>query len=140
MPSVTLDWVQDLPFKMQSVLFSGLRGPDTGDLRGIKAIVRWLRPVTQHNADHSSDYMRKHPLPNWEDVRKELECECTVHYFGHLLHTFQIIGYKHPDQSIRQQSLNFYTFMTHMLHLNLESKFEMDLRLTDKESIHIKEL
>jgi hypothetical protein len=133
MPSVTLDWVQNLPFKMQSVLFSGLRGPDTGDLRGIKAIVRWLRPVTQHNADQSSDYMRKHPLPGWEDVRKELECECSVHYYGHLLHTFQIIGYKHPDPLTKAQALGFYHKMVDMLHLLPEGEVRMDRRLQDRE-------
>jgi hypothetical protein len=132
MPSVTLPWVQDLPFKMQSVLFSGMRGPDTGDLRGIKAIVRWLRPVTQHNADTSSDYMRVHPMPAWEEVRKELECECTVHYFGHLLHTFQIIAYYHPSAAAQIPAYDMYSKMCELLHLKMESKEDMIERLQDR--------
>lgn len=129
MPSVTLPWVQQLSFKMQSVIFSGLRGPDTGDLRGIKAIVRWLRPATQHNADVTSDYMRVQPMPDWEEVRKELECECSVHYFGHLLHTFQIIGAFHPDPLIAYAARVKYEHMCDLLHLNPETNEQLIARL-----------
>ncbi len=128
MSSVTLPWVQKLSFKEQSVLFSGLRGPDTHHSPSIKAIVRWLRPVTQVNADPSTDYMRVEQLPAWKDVTKDLEFS-TVHYFGHLLHAMQIIAIHHPDEDIGNQASRFYLNMADLLHLEPEPPERMAKRL-----------
>lgn len=51
MGTVVKPWVNELPWKQQSALFSALRGPDNVLCPGIKRIVRWLRSVTQNNAD-----------------------------------------------------------------------------------------
>lgn len=128
MTGVTLPWVQALPLKMQSVLFSGLRGPDTHHAPAIKHIVRWLRPATQINADPTTDYMRKEKLPQWETVKKDLEFS-TVHYFAHLMHAMQIIAAYHPDETVKRDALLFYQEMVELLHLNTESTTQMCARL-----------
>lgn len=126
--SVTLVWVQKLSFKAQSVLFSGLRGTDTHHTPNLKALVRWLRPVTQSNADYSTDYMREEPFPVWDDVKKELEF-VTVHYYAHLMHAIQIVAYHHPEELIRLKAFSFYINMAEHLHLNQESREQMGARL-----------
>lgn len=126
--SVTLDWVQALPFKMQSVLFSGLRGPDTGHYPNLKAVVRWLRPTTQHNADTSTDYMRKEEMPEWKSLQKELEFT-SFHYFEHLALALLIIAYKHPIELRRNYAWFLYSSMIDLLHANPETEEQMDKRL-----------
>jgi hypothetical protein len=129
--SVTLDWVQSLPHKMQSVLFSGLRGPDTGHYPNLKAVVRWLRPVTQHNADPTTDYMRNEEMPDWKALQKEIEFT-SFHYFEHLALALEIIAYKHPDELKRNYAWFLYASMIELLHANPETEEQLDARLTPK--------
>lgn len=128
MPSVTLDWVQELPFKMQSSLFSGLRGPDTGHCPHLKRLVRWLRPATQQDADPTTEYMRAGVLPQWADVKKELEFT-TVHYFEHLLDAVQIVGYRHPRSEMRGQAQLIHLKMVLLLNCQPETEEQFNARL-----------
>lgn len=125
---VTLSWVRALPLKMQSVLFSGLRGPDTAHCPQLKRLVRWLRPATQINADPSSDYMRDESLPTWDDIQKELEFT-SQHYFQHLACALEIIGYKHPNELVRGDALHIYMRMSELMHMNHETEGQLDTRL-----------
>jgi hypothetical protein len=128
---VLQEWMGKLPWKQQSVILSSLRGPDTNRPINVKKITRWLRGITQNNADPSTDYMKKLELPNLNDLKEELEF-CTVHYFCHLLHTFEIIGEMHPDKEIRIIAKNYYIGLVDALHLNPETKEQLDERLEDK--------
>ncbi len=128
---VLQDWMGELPWKQQSVILSSLRGPDTHRPENVKKVTRWLRVITQNNADSSTDYMKDIGLPEFEPLRTELEF-CTVHYFCHLMHTFEIIGYNHPDRSIRETSRDFYYGLVNALHLNPEVKDQLEKRLADK--------
>jgi len=129
--NVLQDWMGELPWKQQSVILSSLRGPDTHRPENVKKITRWLRTITQNNADSLTDYMKDVGLPNFESLRTELEF-CTIHYFCHLLHTFEIIGYKHPNSEIRNLSRNYYEGLVNALHLNPETNEQMNKRLEDK--------
>jgi hypothetical protein len=113
---------------MQSVLMSGLRGPDTHHAPYLKAIVRWLRPVTQINADPTTDYMREEVLPTYEDIKKELEFT-TVHYFAHLLHAFQIVMYHHPNAEVNAVARAYYLALAEHLHLAPETRFNFRARM-----------
>lgn len=128
---VLQDWMGELPWKQQSVILSSLRGPDTHRPENIKKVTRWLRAITQNSADSSTDYMKDVGLPEFEALRTELEF-CTVHYFCHLLHTFEIIGYHHPISEIRNLSREYYFGLVNALHLNPETKEQLDKRLEDK--------
>lgn len=125
---VVLSWLASLPFKMQSVVFSGLRGPDNHHAPKLKALVRWLRPVTQRNADTCSDYMRTEQLPSWQEIKKEIEF-MSVHYYGHLMKALEIVAYKHPDEVVRKTAYGYYWEMCELLHLPPESESELDRRL-----------
>ena len=128
---VLLDWMEELTWKQQSVILSGLRGPDTPYCHNIKKIVRWLRGVTQNNADKSHSYMREENLPPLKEIEKEFEFT-TVHYGMHLIHSLEIIGYKHPDKKISKISKDYYVGLTkYFLHLNPETKAQLEKRLKD---------
>lgn len=129
---VTLLWVRALPFKMQSVLFSGLRGPDTGHYPNLKAVVRWLRPTTQYNADPTTDYMRDEFMPTWKELQKELEFT-SFHYFEHLALALEIVAYKHPQAGPRRFAYNLYKNMVELLHCNPETEEQMDARLGPRD-------
>lgn len=124
-------WVAALPWKQQSVLLSSLRGPDTARPGSIKTVNRWLRGIMQNNADSSTDYMTEVPLPERNELQRDLEY-CTMHYYSHLMHAIQIVGYKHPDQEIAKKANTYYELLVDFLHLNPETREQMNKRLEDK--------
>lgn len=124
---VLLPWVSALPLKMQSVLLSALRGPDTHHAPHTKRIVRWLRPATQRNADPTTEYMRDAGLPAWADAKSELEFS-SVHYFGHLMEALEIVSHRHPDLGMRFQAWEFYVAMCDLLHVRVEDDRDFERR------------
>jgi hypothetical protein len=57
--------------------------------------------------------------------------EIPHHFHLHFIHAAEVLGYKHPDQRIRNWWRWFYFKLTNDLHLNPESEERMDLRLGD---------
>lgn len=88
-------WVENLPWKQQSILISGMRGPDVANVPAIKSINRWMRTVSQQNADPSKDYMKQAELPEPTKLCDELEF-LTCHYVHHLADALAVISYGHP--------------------------------------------
>ena len=127
---VLQDWMGELPWKQQSVVLSSLRGPDTSRPEGVKVITRWLRGITQNNADPSTDYMKDLPFPSLEKFQRDLEY-CTMHYYCRLMHALEIIGYNHPTEDIRDVALGYYAAMVEFQHLNPETKEQLNSRLED---------
>jgi len=128
---VLQDWMGALSWKQQSVILSSLRGFDTTHYPNLKKIGRWMRGVTQNNADISSPYMKDETLPSVEEIEKEAEF-CTVHYLSHFLHGLEIIGYKHPNETISNLAQNYYLGLVDIvLHLNPETEDQLGTRLKD---------
>ena len=128
--SVLQEWMGSLPWKQQSVVLSSLRGPDNARPGSVKIINRWLRGITQNNADPSTDYMKDLPHPSLEELHRDLEY-CSMHYYSHLMHAMEIIGYHHPLKEVSDVGMRYYAAMTDFLHLNLETMAQLDLRLRD---------
>jgi hypothetical protein len=129
---VLQDWIAELPYKMQSVLVSAQRGPDSHYCPNIKALTKWIRRTCQINADPSHSFMADVPLPSLEEIEYELEY-CTLHFTFHFLYGLEIIGYKHPDDEIRRKSMFYYKgVIEEVLHFNVETEEQMDKRLVDK--------
>jgi hypothetical protein len=134
MTSVLQDWVMDLPLKMQSVLLTSTRGPDNFRYESVKVINRWIRSHLFHDADPSNPFIVKagdpHPLNLLDTLEHDLEY-VTVHYFGHLIHALQIIGYRHYDHPTRQIARALYSELCQrILHLPMETQENMELRLS----------
>lgn len=127
--SVLLDWVAELPWKQQSILLSSLRGPDNIRHPELKKISRWLRRVTQHNADSSTEYMQAEVMPEPKAVVKELEFT-SAHFVGHLGLALKVIGAKHPDTATATLAADYYHaiakdvfFATPLTHEQLDGRF-----------------
>lgn len=86
-----------MPWKLQSILFSSFRGPDQEFLVKIKQVSKWMRFMTQYNADPSKPYMNDIQLPKVEELYKELE-HCPCHFVHHFLDGLAIIAHYHPDR------------------------------------------
>lgn len=53
------------------------------------------------------------------------------HFQLHLMHAFQIVGYKHPDDKIRSWFKQVYYRLVKDMHLRPEPEEDMDDRLSD---------
>jgi hypothetical protein len=126
--SVFLEWTTTVPLMQQSALIAALRGPDS-PAPFAKEATRWLRSVTQRDADPSHTYMRHSGMPSIDALAVELEY-LSVHYATHLLQAFEIVGYKHPDAIIAQAASRQYTALARQIfHLEPETEAQLDERL-----------
>jgi hypothetical protein len=89
--SVLKPWVMAAPWKCQSILLSGLRGPDIRHAPRIKEVSRWLRKVSQNDADPSQSYMAPTALPQFDDLEKELEFS-SCHFVHHLADALRVVA------------------------------------------------
>ena len=110
MSSVLQEWVTKMPWKCQSILFSGLRGPDTGYSQNVKEVSRWMRKVVQHDADPSQSYMSPWVVPNPEDLEKELEFS-TCHFVHHFADALRCIAIFHPDEYARAYAKKLHDYI-----------------------------
>lgn len=112
--SVTQPWVRELQWKEQSILFSGLRGPDTMRCPAVKGMSKWMRAVSQEDADPSKPYMQSARLPDVEDVLEELE-HLPCHFVHHFADALAVIGYGHPDVGTRQCAYGLHVLIAEEL-------------------------
>lgn len=130
--SVLKDWVHELPFRMQSVLMSALRGCDTARKDDVsKFVTRAIRPVVCNNADPSNTFMDAEvpaDLSKVEQFLWDLD-SYPMHFVAHTMHAAEIIGYKHPEAKIRKWWIKLYSDMVKALHLNPETQPQLDVRL-----------
>lgn len=112
--SVVQPWVAECSWKEQSILFSGLRGPDHAYLPAIKQVSKWMRSMCQHNADPTKPYMNEIELPEPYILEKELE-----HSFAHFVHHFAdalaVIAYNHPDEWVRSKAYSYHYYIAEEL-------------------------
>jgi hypothetical protein len=53
------------------------------------------------------------------------------HWYSHIMHALEIIGYHHPDPAVSDKSNELYASMAHNMHLNVETKEQQWTRLTE---------
>lgn len=147
MPRVTPEWFDDLPMQQQSVMLLGARGPDTvGKFHPCKDVVRAYRATVFKAAyfgrelmwgERADSFMSLDIIADsqhWGNVVNnffDTVDEVPHHYYLHLVHGTEIIGYKHPDHKYRVAWSDFYLRACDNLHMKPESIFDMDKRLGD---------
>lgn len=105
---VLQSWVTVLPWKLQSILFSGLRGPDTDRHPAIKQVSRWLRACSQENADPSKPYMLD-GVPSSSPLALCAELEfCTSHFVHHLADALRVVAIGHPVPGVRLAAMRYH--------------------------------
>lgn len=130
--TVLQPWVERIPWKQQSILFSGLRGPDHAYMPKIKLLSRWLRSVTQNNADPSKGYMEIRSLPTPVDLDLELE-HSPCHFVHHLADALAVIAYNHPDLATSEYAAKLHYFIAEeIFHFQPEPPDTFRLRHRDK--------
>ena len=132
MSSVLQAWVESVPWKCQSILFSGLRGPDHPNCPNVKAVGRWMRRVSQNNADPSTDYMRLDDHPSKEAVEAELEF-LPAHFVHHFADALRVIAIWHPAAEVADYArLIHYWIAEETFHFKPESPEDFAFRHRDK--------
>lgn len=136
MLSVLQLWLGEIPIRMQSTLLLGLRGPDTHACPNIKKITRWLRSLAfiPGNPANVTEFMGLMPGRVIEKgpTAKELEF-CSQHFYSHLMHALEVIGYRHPDPKIAFRALQLFHDLCALMHLPIEDRQTFEVRLKQIE-------
>jgi hypothetical protein len=156
--SVLQPWTFELSFMQQTVLLTAVRGPDgLPKYGGVKMLLRWYRRcilissldgemLTNPSDPRGGSFMGpsfdrgfiEEDNRPWQrgmdmilsDYLRELDA--VPHHFQlHLLHSFEIVGYKHPVDEIRAWFRAAYERLVHDMHLWPETEVELDGRLND---------
>lgn len=84
------------------------------------------------NGNHLSEYdIRCSILQKVADDFLDSRDELLTHYQVHMMHGFEIVGYKHPEESVRDYFNSVYERLAKAYHLWPETVEQMDLRLSD---------
>lgn len=164
MASVLCNWVENIPLMQQSVLIAAMRAPDgMAKKHPAKMLIRWFRRCVVRSAfdnkelttpwepgggSYTGPSFEIHKLIplNWDSaiVTEHMHImsddfirardEMTLHYYAHFMHGAEIIGYQHPNEDIRLYWAWLYDRMVRSLHLNPETKEQMNERLGDSET------
>jgi len=147
MPSVLPEWISELPLQQQSVLLLALRGPDgVRKHHPMKAIQRCYRGTilkaaaynrmldVGEKADNFMCMENIGDLQLWGEMIKDYFAyidELPHHFHMHLMHGAEILGYSHPEPWLRGRWYRFYKACCDDAHVPLETKYQMDRRLSD---------
>ena len=143
MPSVLQSWVEELPLRFQGTLLTAVRGCDdepktwtkTGVAyspgRRVTAFIRWcfMNPADPREVDREEGafFMSTPPKP----FKPSNFGHLPQHWYSHVMHALEIIGYHHPDYSTREIAYDMYSDMVHAMHLNPETRLQQNKRLTE---------
>ena len=159
--SVMQEWTWNLSFMQQTVLLAAIRGPDNTPKYGpVKMIMRWYRRCVlvsslegivisnPYEKDVGGSFMGPSYAHcdwvgtgkyTWQQIMDEIvsqylrEVDAMPHHFHmHLMHAFEIVGYKHPESlTIGLWFRRTYGRFVNDMHLHEEREEEMDKRLGD---------
>ena len=143
MSSVVQDWVAEFcTWKQQTVLLASFRGCDGLPKNDpSKVFTKAMRATLLNNADACCTFFGSHVFLSGEEkaLIDDFFIDCSrgsmdaypVHWFLHLLQAAEIAGYKCPHDSVREYWAYFYATGVHAMHLNPETREQMDARLSD---------
>lgn len=149
-------WTSHIPRMQQTVLLTAIRGPDGLPKYGeVEMLLRWFRRcvllsamdgrVLRNPYDRNGGSFTGPSLPgiieDWEKAMDDIvtgylrTLDAVPHHFQlHLMHAVEILGYKHPDNRIRQWWNRVYVRLVRDMHLYPESEAQLDERLGDDRS------
>lgn len=140
MTSILRPWVTQLPLRLQGTLMAAMRGcddePKQWTSRGVAyspgrrltAFIRWCFMVPADAREVDREFMMSLP-PN--PFKPSEFGHLPQHWYSHAMHALQVIGYEHPDPSIRDRAHELYLAMVENMHLRPESHASMWRRLTE---------
>lgn len=145
-------WCLALPVQQQSVLLLGARGPDgIAKAHPAKRIQRAYRACVLvaarygrclEWAEKADTFMCLSEFSDsaaWTHAVEQFFLhadDLPHHFYMHLIHGAEILGYKHPDDRFRLRWSQFYDQAVKDFHLTPETEVQMDARLSDWERKH----
>lgn len=143
MQSVLQDWVIDLPLRFQGTLLTAVRGCDDeaktwnsigvaySPGRRLTAFIRYcfMNPADAREIDSEEGAFFMSTPPN--PCKPSEFGHLPQHWYSHVMHALEIIGYHHPDHLIRAQGYSLYVNFVKNLHLNPEEMDQQYRRLTE---------
>jgi len=141
--SVLQDWVMELPRREQGTLLTAVRGCDDEPKvwskqgvayspgRRITAFIRWcfMNPADPREVDYEEGSFFRSTPPDLDQFKPSEFGHLPQHWYSHVMHSLEIIGYRHPDRTIGISALAMYSVMVSNLHLNQETMEQMIKRL-----------
>ncbi len=143
MKSVLQDWVMELPLRFQGTLLTAVRGCDDEPKQWVKtgvayspgrrttAFIRYcfMNPADEREVglEEGAFFMPTPPQP----FKPSNFGHLPQHWYSHVMHALEIIGYHHPDNEIAMMANEMYEQMVHSFHLNVETKEQQWERLTE---------
>lgn len=156
--SVLHDWVCDLPFTQQALLMLATRGPDSLPKdTPAKEILHYLRGAIIKpayfdfykedgfmNIDYGEVTYEQDHYNNDTDIIYQnfgwrfVECgdeffrhvdELPHHFYMHIIHAAEVLGYKFPDERVMRCWYDFYGCACKSFHMNPETLEQLDQRL-----------
>ena len=138
--SVLQDWVTELQLREQGTLLTAVRGCDdepklwtaTGFSdspgRRITAFVRYcfMNPADVREVNIPGAFFQSEPP---DPFRPSEFGHLPQHWYAHIMHALEIIGYRHPDPDLAYKAIKCYRRMVRNLHLNFETLDQMNERL-----------
>lgn len=137
MQSVLQDWVMELPLREQGTLLTGVRGcdltpklPFDSPERQLVGYLRYcfLNPADDREVGIVGAFFQEAPPVAWKP--SELG-HYPLHWFSHLMHSYEVCGYRHPDPGIRRECHLIYIKLATSLHLGPEPFFTFANRLSE---------
>jgi hypothetical protein len=141
MTSIIKPWVAELGLRHQGVLVSAIRGPDGIPREDpIKTLVRIYRGHVLRafcgDVKKATSYMVPFNEEVFESasrqVLKNLD-HYNLHFFLHFTHAIEIMGYYSKYE--RDSWLWLYENICRKMHINSETKEQLDLRLGASEEV-----
>lgn len=142
MTSVLQDWVMKLPLREQGTLLTAVRGCDLAskyDADGNvidtpeRRLTAWIRlafmnPADPREVDIPGAFFQSRPP---EPFKASAFGHYPLHWVSHVAHAAEVIGYRHPNPTIRDEAHRIYRAFVHMLHMNPETFDQMVTRLSE---------
>jgi hypothetical protein len=129
------DWVLQLPGHLQATLQCALRGSDIGNSDEIRKVTHWIRWVVVKDVMPESHYMQNRNFMRIKLTKENNPSEWSnlpIHFRHHTREALEVIGYLHPDISIRTWANIAYEDLCMISKGNPESKEALINRSQDK--------
>lgn len=141
----------ELPLREQGTLLTNIRSCDvspkmpcdinerygcsTGESSPERALVAYLRylvlvPADEREVEIDGSFFASSP-PDPGSWKPSQFGHYPLHWYSHLMHGFEIIGYRHPNFQTRILGYGIYRRLVMALHLKPETREEMINRLSE---------
>jgi len=138
MTSVLQNWVVELPIREQGTLLTAVRGCDLTEKLPLDSVERqlvasircaFMNPADPREVDSEPGcFFQTEPPLGW---KPSIFGHYPLHWFSHVMHACEVIGYRHPDGHRGMLFCMIYWHMARSLRLEPETRTRMINRLSE---------